>query len=119
MHFKRKDSSAHYPYNGPLRTFVALLGAGLGQFPCRVFFGGFWALTNTWALMNKRNKRINPQKIPPAQYLSLHSAQKGFKGSQHAIVKTMGTAIFSNKMHFLVNCHVEALEAAEVNILVL
>ena len=49
----------------------------------------------------------NPPKI------ILH-VQKGYTGSKCAIVMIMVTAIFSCKMHFQVNCHVEALDAVEV-----
>ena len=45
-----------------MMTFVALMEAELQQLPCRVIFGGFRALTGTWALMNRR-KLQNPPKI--------------------------------------------------------
>ena len=32
------------------------------QLELRIMFGGFWALTNTWALMNRR-RFTNPLKI--------------------------------------------------------
>ena len=42
-----------------------------------------------------------------------------YKGSEGAIVKKNGKAIFSNKIHFLINCHMVALDAVEVKIKVL
>ena len=44
-------------------TYVAFIGAEQCQIPFRVIFGGFWALTNTWARMT-RKKLQNPPKIP-------------------------------------------------------
>ena len=40
--------------------------------------------------------------------------EKGYKGSQGAIVKIMGRGIFSYKIPLLVNCHVLGLDAVKV-----
>ena len=42
-----------------------------------------------------------------------------YNGSHGAILKIMGTAIFSYKMHFLIECFVVAIFEVEVNIYVL
>ena len=42
-----------------------------------------------------------------------------YKGSKGAIVKKNGKAIFSIKIHFLIKCHMVALDAVEVKIKVL
>ena len=41
---------------------------------------------------------------------------KGYKGSQGAILKVIGIAIFAYKMHFLINCLIVALDEVEVQI---
>ena len=43
----------------------------------------------------------------------------GYKGSQGAVVTINGKAIFSHKMHFLINYHTEALYSIEVKINIL
>ena len=43
----------------------------------------------------------------------------GYKGSQGAIKKINGKAIFFYKIHFLTNCHTVALDAVKVKIKVL
>ena len=55
----------------------------------------------------------------PCTVIVMHSAQMGYKGSQGALVKINGKAIFSYKMHFLIDCHTVALDAAEVKHFVL
>ena len=54
-------------------TLIALMGALLGELPCRVIFCGFGALTNTKALMN-RKKMQNPKKKKNNLHGNSHSA---------------------------------------------
>ena len=44
-----------------METFVAVMGAELWQIPYRDIFGGFWALTRTWALMTRRRFQNLPK----------------------------------------------------------
>ena len=62
--FQQKKSFSHYLLSGTLGTFVALMEAELQQLLYRVFFGGFRALTGTWALMNRRKYQNPPGKNP-------------------------------------------------------
>ena len=62
MHFIQKDSYANYLSYDTLWTCVAIMGAEVWHLPWRVIFSRFLALTNTWALVTRRNLK-NPPKI--------------------------------------------------------
>ena len=52
--------------------------------------------------------------MPLHCYCHSHSAQMGYKGSQGAIVKIIGKAIFFYEMHFLITDHTVALDVVKV-----
>ena len=79
--------------DGAMGTSVALIEGKLRQLPCGFIFGGFWALTGTWALMNR----------------SLHIwATK--------ILKIMDKGVFFYKMHFLIKRLFLALDKVQVQV---
>ena len=60
--FKENIADSIIFQTAPWELFLDLMEAELRQLPCRVIFCGFWALTSTWALVNRR-KLHNPRKI--------------------------------------------------------
>ena len=59
MHFWRKYTCAHYLSYATLVSSGAILSAVLWHLPCRDIFDGFWALVNTFALMNENELSNN------------------------------------------------------------
>ena len=64
------------------------------------FFSGVWALTNNWALMNRKSCKI----------------RMSSKGSKGAISKIMDSAIIVYKMHTLIKSLVVMVDEVEVPI---
>ena len=72
--------------------------------------------THKYLGTHDQKKVAKSAKNDPEQYLSLLSANKGYKGSQGAILKIMGPAIFKYKMHFLKKLLIITLDEVEVQI---